>query len=52
MENLKEIVVDLMLENKRLTKELKKSEDTQMYWYKEYDKLKVELKKQTETKTS
>ena len=51
MEAKDEIIIDLLLENKRLKKELKKSEDTQMYLYKEYDKLKEQLYKLETSKT-
>ena len=46
MEERNQIIIEILLENKKLKKDLKKSEDSQMYWYREYDKLKQELTEQ------
>jgi hypothetical protein len=51
METKDEIIIDLLLENKKLKKDLKEAKESNLYWYAEYDKIKQELetvKKQTQ----
>ena len=43
METKDEIIIDLLLENKKLKKDLQEAKDSNMYWYKEYDKLKEKV---------
>ena len=46
MEELKKIIIDLLLENNKLKNELLKSEDSSSYWYKKF--VELENKKENE----
>lgn len=45
METLKEVVIDLLLKNKELEKEVKSQKDSLAYWYQRNDDLTKELDK-------
>lgn len=39
METKDEIIIELLLENRKLKTELKKEKDSSMFWFKKYDQI-------------
>ena len=53
MEKLNDLIVEILLETKKLKDEVKKAQDSSSYWYQEYRKLADELTRlKPETKES